>query len=87
MSAEIIKLSDPFFYVFDDENENEILAVMWRRDRDYMQFSLNGSFYSSTKYIPNHELRQLMIMWLALMYPDALSYDHLENENAIKKAT
>ena len=80
-----------------DENNTQqtdskkIEAVQWFKRNQYVEFRNDGFVSAIQKTdgtgIGKHELRQLMIMWLALNYPDTLSYDELEREENIKADT
>ena len=83
----IIELNDPFNYIVD--SEDNFTGVQWMNKRGQIaQFDCDGEVFSShTIPIPKHELRQLMIMWLALNYPDCLNYDDNEKEIKIRNST
>ena len=86
----VTELDDGLFYVFDDDSK-KIEAVQWFKGNQYVEFSNDGFVSAMQKTdgtgIGKHELRQLMIMWLALNYPDTLAYDELEREENIKADT
>lgn len=89
MMAEIIKLDDPFSYTVNDKTQT-IEGVQWLKNNQYVGIDLNGhmsTLLKTDKNIEAHELRQLMIMWLALTYPDTLQFDELEKENLIREET
>jgi hypothetical protein len=76
--------------VYETDN-NKIAAVSWQKRGQFVHFR-NDGFVSALQKIDGtgigkHELRQLMIMWLALNYPDTLAYDELEREEKIKVDT
>lgn len=85
----VTNLDDGLRYVFGDNNEIE--AVQWFKRKQHVEFKNNGFVSSIQKTdgsgICRHELRQLMIMWLALNYPDTLAYDEVAREEEIKSNT
>lgn len=80
MNKNITELYDPFAYVVADDDD-KIIAVRWHRENNYVRFDRDGtvSFAGSEKNIDNHELKQLMIMWLALEHPKCLDFDATED--------
>ena len=83
--AEIIELNDPFTYVMD-RKEGKCIGVKWERNNKFLSIFLNGQIVSFVyDDIPPHELKQLMIMWLSLKYPDVLNFDDLEKNTKIKE--
>lgn len=85
----VTELDDGLIYVFGDDKEIE--AVQWFKRNQYVAFRNDGFVSALQKTdgsgIGKHELRQLMIMWLALNYPDTLAYDELDREEKIKAGT
>lgn len=72
----VTELNDPFEYITDAVTE-KLIGVSWC-DRIYsMAIMSNGEVITNSLEveIPKHELKQLMIMWLALEYPDSLNID------------
>ena len=88
--GKVIELDDGLGYVFE-EDTREIKAVQWFKRNQYVEFRNDGFVQALQKTdnsgIGKHELRQLMIMWLALNYPDTLALDELEREEKIKSET
>lgn len=86
----VTELDDGLIYVFGDEPE-KIEAVQWFKRNQYVEFRNDGFVSALQKTdgsgIGKHELRQLMIMWLALNYPDTLAFDEVEREETIKSDT
>ena len=86
----VTEIDDGLSYIFDDDSDN-IAAVSWFKRNQYVEFNCDGRVTALIKTdgsgIQRHELKHLMIMWLALNYPDCLAYDDLEKEEVIKKAT
>ena len=86
----VTEIDDGLSYIFNDETKN-IEAVQWLKRSQYVEFKNDGFVSALQKTdgsgIGKHELRQLMIMWLALNYPDTLAYDELEREEKIKADT
>lgn len=79
--SNIFELNDPLSYVIGGNDEIE--AVQWFKDNQYITIELSGktqTLLKTNKNIESHELRQLMIMWLALTYPDCLNFDALDQE-------
>jgi hypothetical protein len=87
--SNVIKLDDPFSYLINDKT-GTIEGVQWFKGNQYVHIELSGKMSTLLKTNSNigaHELRQLMIMWLALVYPDTLKFDDLEKENLIREET
>ena len=86
----VTELDDGLIYVFDDDS-GKIEAVQWLKRSQFVEFRNDGFVSALQKTdgsgIGKHELRQLMIMWLALNYPDTLSFDEVEREEKIKTNT
>ena len=86
----VAELEDGFSYIFGDDPE-KIEAVQWLKRNQYVEFRNDGFVSALQKTngsgIGRHELRQLMIMWLAINYPDTLAYDDLVLEEKIKADT
>ena len=84
----IIELNDPFSYICDN---GVFGGVTWQRDiTRLLSINNDGGIYCTfgiQKPVPKHELKQLMIMWLALNYPDCLNFDDLERETTIRNDT
>lgn len=79
--GDIVHLPDYLHYILGDNGG--IQAVQWFRDNNYLTFESSGkvdSLLRADNNIQKHELKELMIMWLALNYPDVLQFDHLESE-------
>jgi len=87
--GEVVQIDDPFFYVTGDEGQ--IVGVSWQRTKgaDIVTIMRDGTLNAVTHLtnMQNHEMRQLMIMWLALEHPDCLNFDPLEEENKIREET
>lgn len=68
--GELIDFPDKFFYVFDG---NKPIGC----GTDDLSIRNEGSKVNITvsELIEKSDLKQLMIMWLALNYPDVLKYD------------
>jgi len=84
----VTEIDDGFSYIFDDDSKT-IESVMWMKRGQYVLFRNEGAIVESLQKIDGsgigkHELRQLMIMWLALNYPDCLAFDKLEDEEKIR---
>lgn len=74
----VIQLNDPFSYILEQGPEKETIVGVQRRNRDGSVLELhNDGFVGcyNDHFIPKHELKQLMIMWLALNYPDVVNWD------------
>ena len=84
----VVDIDDPFSYIFDN---GVFGGVVWQRgNRRLLSIDNNGAIFCSFNaepIIPKHELRQLMVMWLALNYPDCLRFDHLEKEKEVRRET
>lgn len=69
---------EPFSYEVKGE---KITGVIWERDGERVTFDFDGvveiSGMDDTFWIglPPEELKQLMIMWLAIFSPECLSFD------------
>lgn len=88
--GEILKLDDGFFYITSNDSD-EIEGVQWFKRNQYVIFDNSGYVSAINKSdgsgIEKHELRQLMIMWLALNYPDCLAEDQLSKESKLREDT
>ena len=86
--SNIIELDDPFTYTCDD---GMFKGVTWQRGATrLLSIDNDGTIcctFGMSKPVPKHELKQLMIMWLALNYPDCLRFDDLERETTIRNDT
>lgn len=82
----VIELKDPFTYVFDDKTRR-VIAVMWKKGKSHLAFGGSGFVDKIGESPKPHELRQLMVMWLAINYPDQLSFDAMKEEAKIKNST
>lgn len=86
----VTEIDDGLYYIFGDDPQ-KIEAVQWHKRNQFVEFRNNGYVEALQKTddsgIGKHELRQLMIMWLALNYPDTLVYDEIEREEKIKADT
>jgi len=82
----IIEIEDPFSYIIDN---GDITGVVWQRGNNIVQFDRDGTInvIGYIKNIKNHELRQLMIMWLALEHPGCLNFDIQTEEGKIRNDT
>ena len=89
--GDVVEINDPFSYIISDDGKGDVIeAVQWMNQQTSQMVVIenNGSiFCSHTLAVPRHELRQLMIMWLALNYPDVLKCDELEKETMIRAGT
>lgn len=75
--GDVINLEDPFCYVMDGK---ECAAVKWQRGRNSVHFSMEGHIECDIKQIPPHELKELMVMWLGVKYPDKINWDNEHGE-------
>ncbi len=84
--SDVVVIEDPFSYICDD---GIMSGVTWQRGKTKLLSIMNSGEIQCTfrGAIPKHELRQLMIMWLALNYPDCLRFDELEKEDRIRDST
>ena len=86
----VIEIDDGFGYIHDAET-NSIQSVQWFKRSQFVEFKNDGYVEALQKTdgsgISRHELRQLMIMWLALNYPDVLAFDELKKEEKIFNGT
>lgn len=76
MKNNIVQFPDPYNYIMDDDSK--LCAVAYRGDKGELYFGLEGEIL--IKGEPNQSienLRQLMIMWLGLNYPDCLAKSEL----------
>ena len=83
----VIELDDPFTYTCDN---GVFRGVTWQRGTRLLNIDNDGSIcctFDTSAPVPKHELKQLMIMWLALNYPDCLKFDDLEKEETIRNDT
>ena len=83
----VFELNDPFSYQIGDNGK--IDAVQWFNGSQYIVINLDGTIETLLLLdnMQSHELRQLMIMWLALKYPDTLNYDENEKEKLIQESS
>jgi len=85
----VTEIDDGLSYEFD---ENAVcVGVNWNKRQQIVDFQNSGYVNALVRTdgtgIGRHELKELMIMWLALNYPDTLAYDKLEREEKIKADT
>ncbi len=86
----VTEINDGLSYITDDDDKG-IQGVSWAKRNQDVEFWNDGRVESFIKVdgsgIQKHELKHLMIMWLALNYPDCLKFDDLEKEELIRKDT
>lgn len=82
--GEVVELKDPFSYIMAGK---DIDGVMYTKGEDYGDACIEIVNYDdkhvlvrcrlgcSASRISKNDLKQLMIMWLALDYPDVLKFD------------
>ena len=76
----VTEIDDGLRYEKDGES---IVGVSWQSKGQIVRFANNGYVDMDTWHdghgISKQKLRDLMIMWLALNYPDTLACDQEEN--------
>ena len=83
----VFNLKDPLSYAINKKGKIE--SVQWFRDGQYITIDLDDGSMSTLLKVSNikkHELRQLMIMWLCLTYPDCVNFDEVEKEEKIRNS-
>ena len=76
MSDNVIAFPENFYYDIQDEGDTKVIhGVIWKRGDDELYIGRDGGVQTNTDSIPKNELKELMIMWLALEYPDVIEWD------------
>lgn len=81
--SNVVSLEDPFTYIQD---KGRIVAVMWKKEKNYLAISLSGYISRIGDHPKPHEMRQLMIMWLAIDCPHVLAEDDRWKEQAARES-
>ncbi len=78
-SSNILEFPDPLRYLLD--TDQKINGVAWIRGKEEISLFLDGTINITGKdhiVLPRKDLSDLMVMWLALNYPETLKFDDEE---------